>query len=114
MNSGGHRGFTVVTVVTLIFAPIFSHHHWMWRLVGKTNETHVEQCVVKQPCPRHTRIVNIVTLPQPPASPGGGKHDKGSNDENSGDTNGVLVDNPASVDAGDGNDNDQQDPKGKH
>ena len=34
MHSGGHRGFTVVTIVTLFFAPIFAHHHWMWRLVG--------------------------------------------------------------------------------
>ena len=38
MNSGVHRGFTVVTIITLIFAPFFSHHEWMWRLVGQTKE----------------------------------------------------------------------------
>ena len=38
MNSGGHRGFTVVTIITLIFAPFFAHHQWVWRLVGKTKE----------------------------------------------------------------------------
>jgi len=112
MNSGGHRGFTVVTIVTLIFAPIFSHHHWMWRLVGKTKETHVEQCVVSQPCPNHTRIVNIVTLPQPPAPPPRhGKQDDNNGDN--GDANGVVVDNPASVNAGDDG-NDQQDQQSRH
>ena len=39
MNSGGHRGVTVVTVVTLIFAPVLKHHGWVWKLVGKTKET---------------------------------------------------------------------------
>ena len=91
MNSGGHRGFTVVTIVTLVFAPIFSHHHWMWRLVGKTKETHVEQCVVSQPCPRRTRIVNIVTLPTPPAPPADQKH---GDDHEKGNANGITVDNP--------------------
>jgi hypothetical protein len=71
MNSGGHRGFTVVTIVTLIFAPIFSHNHWMLRLVGKTQETHVEQCVANDPCPAHKRIVNTVTLDQAPVPPHG-------------------------------------------
>jgi hypothetical protein len=69
MNSGGHRGFTVVTIVTLIFAPIFSHHHWLWRLVGKTKETHVEQCVRHQPCPPRRVIVKVVKQDPPPAPP---------------------------------------------
>ena len=72
MNSGGHRGFTVVTIITLIFAPFFAHHQWVWHLVGKTKETHVEKCVVHQPCPPHQVIVNIVkegSLPPPPPPP---------------------------------------------
>jgi hypothetical protein len=48
MNSGGHRGFTVVTIITLIFAPFFAHHQWVWRLVGETKQTHIEKCAVHQ------------------------------------------------------------------
>ena len=91
MNSGGHRGFTAVTIVTLIFAPIFAHHHWMWRLVGKTKEKQIVQCVTNQPCPHHLRIVNIVTLPQPPGAP-----PKGDSSDN-GSTAGIVVDDPNSV-----------------
>jgi hypothetical protein len=87
VNSGGHRGFTTVTIVTLIFAPIFAHHHWMWRLVGKTKEKQIVQCVPQQPCPHHLRIVNIVTLPQPPGAP----------PKDSGSTSGIVVDDPNSV-----------------
>jgi N-acyl-L-homoserine lactone synthetase len=65
MNSGAHRGVTVVTVLTLIFAPVFKHNHWVWKLVGKTRETHTEKCVAKQPCPFRRREVRIVTLPTP-------------------------------------------------
>lgn len=73
MNSGGHRGFTVVTIIVLIFAPFFSHHKWMWRLIGQTKTTHLEQCAPKQPCPAQKVIVNIERLP----IPGGGGHDSG-------------------------------------
>ena len=69
MNSGGHRGFTVVTIITLIFAPFFAHHQWVWRLVGETKETHIEKCVVHQPCPPSRVIVNIVKEPAPPSPP---------------------------------------------
>ncbi len=72
MNSGGHRGFTVVTVITLIFAPFFAHHHWVWRFIGETKQTHVEKCVVHQPCPPHRVVVNIDkqgSLPPDPPPP---------------------------------------------
>ena len=72
MNSGGHRGFTVVTIVTLIFAPLFVHHHWVWQLVGKTKQTTIEQCVAHQPCPHHKVVVNVVkegSLPPAPPPP---------------------------------------------
>jgi hypothetical protein len=99
VNSGGHRGFTTITIVTLIFAPLFAHHHWMWRLVGKTKDRQIVQCVKSQPCPHHLRIVNIVTLPQPPSAP-----PQGSGSEN-GDTAGIVVDDPNSVVVSDDGDN---------
>jgi len=69
MNSGGHRGVTVVTVITLVFAPVFNHHFFFWRLVGKTKETHIEQCATHRPCPARRREVKIVTLPGPDGTP---------------------------------------------
>ncbi len=72
MNSGGHRGFTVVTIITLIFAPFFVHHEWVYRLVGQTTSTKIEQCAPKAPCPEHTVVVNVVRQPIPPGGGGGG------------------------------------------
>jgi hypothetical protein len=90
-----------VTIVTLMFAPVFAHHHWMWRLVGKTQESHIEQCVAKQPCPKKKRIVNIVTVAQAPTPPPKGKGSDNNNDAN--DAN--VVDDPhAFVVADDGSD----------
>lgn len=73
MSSGGHRGFTVVTIIVLVFAPFFSHHEWMWRLIGQTKTTHLEHCAPKQPCPAQKVIVTVERLP----IPGGGGHDGG-------------------------------------
>jgi hypothetical protein len=71
MNSGGHRGFTVVTIVTLLFAPIFAHHHWMWKLVGVKQDTQVVQCARKAPCPKKQTIVRIERTGQPTPPPHG-------------------------------------------
>jgi hypothetical protein len=97
MNSGGHRGFTVVTIVTLMFAPIFSHHHWMWKLVGKTEQTQIVQCAPHAPCPNKKRIVTINTVGQPPATPPRGKQSD-TNDPGAVDDPGAA----AKTDAGDG------------
>jgi hypothetical protein len=67
-EQGGHRGITVVTVVTLVFAPVLAHNRWFWRLVDRTEATHVEQCEAKEPCPKQKRIVNVVRQ-DPPATP---------------------------------------------
>ena len=84
MNSGGHRGFTVVTIITLLFAPLFTHHEWVWKLVGETKVTQIQQCAPKQPCPRQKTIVNIVREPIPPGSgdqgDGGDQGGKGGGD----------------------------------
>jgi hypothetical protein len=85
LNSGGHRGFTVVTIVTLMFAPIFAHHHWTWKFVGKTRETQIVQCAPKEPCPKRRMILKVVRV-QPPVQPRG----KQLVDSNDPDT----VDNP--------------------
>jgi len=71
VHSGGFRGFTVVTVVTIMVAPVFRGHHWLLKLVGRSEQTYVRQCVPHERCPRHERIVNIVTVPDPtpPAPP---------------------------------------------
>jgi predicted transporter len=65
MNSGGLRGFTVVTILTLIFAPFFSGHHWVWRQVDQTKQTQLVKCVNRAPCPAQQTVVNVVHLPAP-------------------------------------------------
>jgi uncharacterized membrane protein YgcG len=88
MSSGGHRGFTVVTIIVLIFAPFFSRQEWVWRLVGQTKTTHLEQCAPKQPCPAQNVVVNIERLPIPGGhgSEGGGRGGQtaGGNDHGGG------------------------------
>jgi hypothetical protein len=69
MNSGSTRGFTVVTIITLIFTPVFAHKHWAYEFVGLKSETHKEQCVVAQPCPERKVIVEVVKPPLPPDPP---------------------------------------------
>jgi len=73
MNSGSHRGFTIVTIVTLIFAPFLVHHHWAYRLVDVKTETHVEQCATPHPCPPFKTVVVKIKPPlplDPPKLPG--------------------------------------------
>jgi uncharacterized membrane protein YgcG len=86
MNSGGHRGFTTVTIITLIFAPIFLHHAWVWRLVGETKSTTIVQCAPKEPCPAQKVVVNIVREPIPPTGGGdqGGGNEGGAGDHGGG------------------------------
>jgi hypothetical protein len=102
VHSGGHRGFTVVTIITLVFAPIFAHNHWMWKLVGKTKDVQIVQCIATQPCPSHTRTVNVVTLPGAPTPSPKGLKDK-SKGSDGGDAGAIVVDDPNSVTV-DGND----------
>ena len=83
MNSGSHRGFTVVTIITLIFAPIFLHHHWVYRLTSMTSETRTVPCVVHQPCPSRQTIVNVVYQPLPQDPRGSGNHEDGQGNQGS-------------------------------
>ena len=65
MNSGSHRMFTTVTVITMVFAPFFTHNHWVNKLLRIERETHQEACVRHEPCPAHKTIVERVYLDQP-------------------------------------------------
>ena len=51
MQSAAARGFTVVTLVTLVFTPLWRGHHWVDVLTGKTTETTVVKCQPDDPCP---------------------------------------------------------------
>jgi hypothetical protein len=78
MNSGSHRMFTTVTVITMVFAPFFTHNHWVNRLIRIDRETHTEACVPHRPCPKEKTIVNKIYLNQSGDDPGHGhnKHGK--------------------------------------
>jgi hypothetical protein len=62
------RGVTVVTIVTLVFAPAFQGHHWVWHLIGKKVETTQVACQPNEPCPAQQTIVGKVYLPAPDGS----------------------------------------------
>ena len=79
MNSGGHRFFTVVTIITMIFGPVFLHHHWVYELTSITSDTHTVQCVVHEPCPKQKVIVNVVRPPLPADPPNDEKGKKSDN-----------------------------------
>lgn len=63
MRSTGGRGVTVVTLVTLVFAPVFNGHQWYDRLVGKTTTVQTITCAPADPCPPTRHEVQQVTLP---------------------------------------------------
>jgi hypothetical protein len=65
MQSAATRGFTVVTVVTLIFAPVWKGNHWVNLLAGKKTETTVVKCQPNDPCPAKKHITQKVALSQP-------------------------------------------------
>jgi hypothetical protein len=65
MQSAATRGFTVVTVVTMIFAPMWKGNHWVEVLLGKKTETTVVKCEPHDPCPAHKRITQKIVLPHP-------------------------------------------------
>jgi hypothetical protein len=71
MTSGTTRGFTVVTIMTLIFAPLFKNHHWVYGPPTLKTETHVQQCVPQKPCPAFTVLFDIVKPPLPQDPPPG-------------------------------------------
>ena len=60
MNSIGHRAVTVVTLVTLIYAPFFRNHHWVWSIVARQTRTTTVVCAPSKPCPKTRTAVKKV------------------------------------------------------
>jgi hypothetical protein len=53
--------------MTLVFTPVWQGHHWVEKLTGKYEETHIEQCQANDPCPAQKHITQKVVLtPQQP------------------------------------------------
>ena len=65
MQSAATRGFTVVTLVTLVFTPLWKGNPWVDVLTGKTTETTVVKCQPNGPCPAQKHITKTVVLPHP-------------------------------------------------
>jgi len=65
MQSAATRGFTVVTVVTLIFTPVWKGKHWVDVLTGKKTETTIVKCQPSEPCPAHKHVTQKSVLPHP-------------------------------------------------
>jgi len=66
VHSAATRSVTVVTILTLFFAPVWKGHHWKNVLVGKTTETQIVECQQGDPCPTHEKITKKVILPAQP------------------------------------------------
>jgi len=63
MRSVGQRGATVVTIVTLVFAPVAKGKHWVWRLFSSSSTVTTVACADNQPCPAQQKIVDKIYLP---------------------------------------------------
>jgi len=65
MQSAATRGFTVVTLVTMVFTPLWKGNRWVDVLIGKRTETTVVKCQPNEPCPAQKHITKKVILPHP-------------------------------------------------
>lgn len=65
MQSAAARNFTVVTIMTLVFTPVWKGNHWVNVLTGKKTETTVVECQPNDPCPAHKNITRNVVVPHP-------------------------------------------------
>jgi hypothetical protein len=63
VHSVHHRGVTVVTIITLIFMPVFRHRHWIEVLTGVKTETQIVKCQPNDPCPAEKHIIQKIVLP---------------------------------------------------
>jgi hypothetical protein len=62
VKSAGHRTATIVTVLTLILAPVARHQHWVWQVVGKQTTTTTVACAPGAACPQKQLKVQWVHL----------------------------------------------------
>jgi hypothetical protein len=64
MRSAGAPAATVLTVMTLVFAPMFGHGHGNAEKLVSVNRTDVTlQCAVHSFCPRHAVQMEKTTAP---------------------------------------------------
>jgi len=61
-RSVGGRGVTVLTIITLVFAPVFGHHGVTEKQVAETVTTVTIPCVFFGPCPATETITRDVYL----------------------------------------------------
>jgi hypothetical protein len=67
LHSAAHRGFTVVTILTLFFTPVLKGHHWKNVLTGSSTDVQIVECQPHGPCPHEKHeTVKIVLPPQQP------------------------------------------------
>jgi hypothetical protein len=64
MGSAAHRT-AVVTIFVMVFAPVFTHNHWVRQLIGTQKTQATFTCVANQPCKDET-ITTKVVLPNHP------------------------------------------------
>ena len=85
--SGAHRGVTVITIVTIIFTPVWRHGDVHLKKTGKEKTETTVECRPHAPCPKRIRIVQAVIKPpvvvpavhqptQPKGKHGKNKHDR--------------------------------------
>ncbi len=67
------RGYTLVIIITLVFAVVYGpHHHVTTRLVGASETSQIVQCPSRLMCPPVIVDVHTVLLPgEGPAAQGG-------------------------------------------
>lgn len=70
MGSAAARGVTIVTIVTLIFTPVWKNGRWHLQPVGKQSDTSTVDCQIHAPCPPWKTVVRKVVRP-PLISPEG-------------------------------------------
>jgi hypothetical protein len=63
MGSAAARGVTIVTIVTLIFTPVWKNGRWHLQPVGKQSDTSTVECGTHGSCPPWKTVVRKVVRP---------------------------------------------------
>jgi hypothetical protein len=61
MRSAGAPTATVLVIITMVFAPVMKHNHWVNMLVGHSQTTVIVACPDTSNCPRRASITETVT-----------------------------------------------------
>lgn len=68
MSSASTRGFTVVTIVVLVFAPVLKQHGWGYKLVSRHQTTTTVACAAGGSCPATRTETKTQYLSEPLAA----------------------------------------------